>query len=166
MPPYYNIKTPQPQNPKTVKDGALVSSEGYSYVTEVPSLPSSHQRHSNASKKSDGSHHSMREGGGSSGGGGGGGGSGSGHIERSESSHQHSRQRRTQRKITHNEKRYHSGKLFWIVHGMEARNMADILHVCFVIYSYVCLSVCMYVYMFRSATRSCTTSACSTQNSP
>lgn len=105
MPPYYNIKTPQqPQNPKTVKDGALVSSEGYSYVTEVPSLPSSHQRHSNASKKSDGSHHSMS-------GGGGGGGSGSGgHIERSESSHQHSRQRRTQRKITHNEKRYHSGK--------------------------------------------------------
>lgn len=104
MPPYYNIKTPQPQNPKTVKDGALVSSEGYSYVTEVPSLPSSHQRHSNASKKSEGSHHSM-------GSGGGGGGSGSGHIERSESSHQHSRQRRTQRKITHNEKRYHSGKL-------------------------------------------------------
>ncbi|XP_036346287.1 disco-interacting protein 2-like [Rhagoletis pomonella] len=106
IPPYYNIKTPQqPQNPKTVKDGALVSSEGYSYVTEVPSLPSSHQRHSNASKKSD---HSV-SGGGSGGGGGGGGGSGSGgHIERSESSHQHSRQRRTQRKITHNEKRYHS----------------------------------------------------------
>ncbi|XP_039963154.1 disco-interacting protein 2 isoform X1 [Bactrocera tryoni] len=100
MPPYYNIKTPQSQNQKTVKDGALVSSEGYSYVTEVPSLPSSHQRHSNASKKSEGSHHSM----GSSGGGG----IGSGHIERSESSHLHSRQRRTQRKITHNEKRYHS----------------------------------------------------------
>ncbi|XP_054731793.1 disco-interacting protein 2 isoform X1 [Anastrepha obliqua] len=110
MPPYYNIKPPQPPNLKTVKDGALVSSEGYSYVTEVPSLPSSHQRHSNASKKSDGSHHSMSGGGSSGGGGGGGSGnfSGSSHVERSESSHQHSRQRRTQRKITHNEKRYHS----------------------------------------------------------
>ncbi|XP_037935929.1 disco-interacting protein 2 isoform X2 [Teleopsis dalmanni] len=87
IPPYYNIKETNAQNIKTVKDGALVSSEGYSYVTEVPSLPSSHQRHSNAAKKSDYHHPSGSQG---------------------EPVHQHSRQRRTQRKITHNEKRYHS----------------------------------------------------------
>lgn len=61
--------------------GIQLSSEGYSYVTEVPSLPSSHHRHHKSSH-----HHS---------------GSGS----------NQNRTRRTQRRITHNEKRYHSGRL-------------------------------------------------------
>ena len=95
LPPYYNIKDTNSQNPKTAQDGGLVSSEGYSYVTEVPSLPSSHQRHSNSSsKKADYYNISAAN---------------QASEPSSNSNNQHSRQRRTQRKITHNEKRYHSG---------------------------------------------------------
>lgn len=77
IPPYYNLKDPQKMQQG---GGVQLSSEGYSYVTEVPSLPSSHHRH----HKSSSHHHS---------------GSGS----------NQNRTRRTQRRITHNEKRYHSG---------------------------------------------------------
>lgn len=89
-PPYYNLKETNLENNKVVRDGALISNEGYSYVSEVPSLPSSHQRHSNISKKSDYCQPEENE---------------------AEHGYENSRVRRTHRKITHNEKRYHSGKL-------------------------------------------------------
>ncbi|KAL5290225.1 DIP2 family protein [Megaselia abdita] len=79
IPPYYNLKDPQLIQQMQQGGGVQLSSEGYSYVTEVPSLPSSHHRH----HKSSSHHHS---------------GSGS----------NQNRTRRTQRRITHNEKRYHS----------------------------------------------------------
>lgn len=154
-PPYYNIKDTNNSNNSSGganninnsssnvnNDGVIVSSEGYSYVTEVPSLPSSQQRHS---KKSD---FQPSSGGGSGRGGGGGGGGGGGageggigapgyenmrpqggavgdpgyqntrepsafqnHAPHPPSNSSQHRQRRTQRKVTHNEKRYHSGKL-------------------------------------------------------
>uniref|UniRef100_T1GIU0 AMP-dependent synthetase/ligase domain-containing protein n=1 Tax=Megaselia scalaris TaxID=36166 RepID=T1GIU0_MEGSC len=81
IPPYYNLKDPQMVQQMQQGGGIQLSSEGYSYVTEVPSLPSSHHRH----HKSSSHHHS---------------GSGS----------NQNRTRRTQRRITHNEKRYHSGR--------------------------------------------------------
>ncbi|XP_073840161.1 disco-interacting protein 2 isoform X2 [Musca autumnalis] len=87
MPPYYNIKETGVENNKTVRDGALVSSEGYSYVSEVPSLPSSHQRHSNSSRKNE--YYQPAD-------------------SQPEPGYENSRVRRTHRKITHNEKRYHS----------------------------------------------------------
>lgn len=150
-PPYYNIKDTNNSNnsnnggnnsnSNVNNDGVIVSSEGYSYVTEVPSLPSSQQRHS---KKSDfqPSSGATPQGGSGRGGGGGGGGGNDGGVGapgyenmrpqggavgdpgyqntrepsafQNHSSHQSSnssqhRQRRTQRKVTHNEKRYHSG---------------------------------------------------------
>lgn len=89
LPPYYNIKDTSLEN-KTVRDGALVSSEGYSYVSEVPSLPSSHQRHSNSSRKNE--YYQPAD-------------------SQTEPGYENSRVRRTHRKITHNEKRYHSGKI-------------------------------------------------------
>lgn len=88
-PPYYNISEQNLQE-KTVSDGAQLSSEGYSYVTEILPLPLSHPKHSNIQKKSD--HHYSNQ------------------VENT--GHQHNRIRRTQRRITHNEKRYHSGKNF------------------------------------------------------
>lgn len=137
-PPYYNIKdtnnSNNSNNSNVNSDGVIISSEGYSYVTEVPSLPSSQQRHS---KKSDfhqpssaisissssatpqgGSgapgYENMRPQGGAVG--------DPGYQNTREpntfqnhgahppsNSSQH-RQRRTQRKVTHNEKRYHSGR--------------------------------------------------------
>lgn len=87
-PPYYNIKEPGAQNIRIMKDGALVSSEGYSYVTEVPSLP--HQRHSSSSTKKSDYYQQPAD-------------------DQSEHGYENSRMRRTHRKITHNEKRYHSG---------------------------------------------------------
>lgn len=60
--------------------GVVVNSEGYSYVNDVPSIPSSHHRHSGQKSSS--------------------------HREHG----QQSRARRTQRRVTHNEKRYHSGQ--------------------------------------------------------
>ncbi|TDG53237.1 hypothetical protein AWZ03_000052 [Drosophila navojoa] len=136
-PPYYNIKdsnnSNNSNNSNVNSDGVIISSEGYSYVTEVPSLPSSQQRHS---KKSDFHQPSSAISSSSSsatpqGGGGGapgyenmrpqGGAVGDpgyqntrepntfqnhgGHPSSNSSQH---RQRRTQRKVTHNEKRYHS----------------------------------------------------------
>uniref|UniRef100_A0A1B0G3J4 DMAP1-binding domain-containing protein n=1 Tax=Glossina morsitans morsitans TaxID=37546 RepID=A0A1B0G3J4_GLOMM len=86
-PPYYNIKEPGAQNIRIMKDGALVSSEGYSYVTEVPSLP--HQRHSSSSTKKSDYYQQPAD-------------------DQSEHGYENSRMRRTHRKITHNEKRYHS----------------------------------------------------------
>ncbi|XP_046808733.1 disco-interacting protein 2 isoform X2 [Lucilia cuprina] len=86
-PPYYNIKDSQSENNKVVRDGALISNEGYSYVSEVPSLPSSNQRHSNLSTKTDYYQPDDNE---------------------PEHGYENSRVRRTHRKITHNEKRYHS----------------------------------------------------------
>ncbi|XP_055385634.1 disco-interacting protein 2 isoform X9 [Condylostylus longicornis] len=99
MPPYYNLKDHQGVGGGGGGNGGNtnnqppppppIQSEGYSYVyeTELPSLPSSQHRHSH--HKSSSSHHG-------SGSGGGGGG------------HGQNRARRTQRRITHNEKRYHS----------------------------------------------------------
>lgn len=89
MPPYYNIRETSLENNKTVRDGALVSSEGYSYVSEVPSLSSSNQRHSNSTKRND--YYQPAD-------------------SQAEPGYENSRVRRTHRKITHNEKRYHSGK--------------------------------------------------------
>ncbi|XP_058987472.1 disco-interacting protein 2 isoform X2 [Musca domestica] len=87
MPPYYNIRETSLENNKTVRDGALVSSEGYSYVSEVPSLSSSNQRHSNSTKRDD--YYQPAD-------------------SQAEPGYENSRVRRTHRKITHNEKRYHS----------------------------------------------------------
>ncbi|TMW48834.1 hypothetical protein DOY81_006083 [Sarcophaga bullata] len=84
---YYNLKETKVENNKIVCDVALISNEGYSYVTEVPSLPSSHQRHSNLSKKSEYYQPADND---------------------TEPGYENSRVRRTHRKITHNEKRYHS----------------------------------------------------------
>ncbi|XP_055854107.1 disco-interacting protein 2 isoform X9 [Episyrphus balteatus] len=118
MPPYYNLKDQHLQqqtgNGGSGNGGVQISSEGYSYVTEVPSLPSSHHRHSSSHHKSSSSHHHSGSGGGGgggnnggsreSGGGGGGGGSSGG----GGGGHHQNRTRRTQRRVTHNEKRYHS----------------------------------------------------------
>ncbi|XP_059217269.1 disco-interacting protein 2 isoform X2 [Stomoxys calcitrans] len=87
LPPYYNIRESSLENSKTARDGALVSSEGYSYVSEVPSLPSSHQRQSNSSKKNE--YYQPAD-------------------SQMEPGYENSRVRRTHRKITHHEKRYHS----------------------------------------------------------
>ncbi|ALC42967.1 DIP2 [Drosophila busckii] len=121
-PPYYNIKDANNSNANS--DGVIISSEGYSYVTEVPSLSSSQQRQH--SKKSEFTPQqssaviSAPHGGGAPGyenmrpQGGAVGDPGyqntrepSSGFQNSSSSSQH-RQRRTQRKVTHNEKRYHS----------------------------------------------------------
>ncbi|XP_030386379.1 disco-interacting protein 2 isoform X2 [Scaptodrosophila lebanonensis] len=130
-PPYYNIKDTNNSNNShgnnVGNDGVIISSEGYSYVTEVPSLPSSQQRHSKksssfqqssissaAAPQSDAigapGYENMRPQGGAVG--------DPGYQNTREpsgfqnpppasNSSQH-RQRRTQRKVTHNEKRYHS----------------------------------------------------------
>lgn len=108
MPGYYNLQQnkDQPQQPGTGGNGVggggggvQLSSEGYSYVTDVPSLPS-HHRHSSSHHKSSSSSSHHHQGGGSGGGNSGNGGPG----------HQN-RVRRTQRRVTHNEKRYHSGRI-------------------------------------------------------
>lgn len=88
-PPYYNLRDSSLDNNKTVRDGAILSSEGYSYVSEVPSLASSQAKHSNLSKKTD--YYQPVD-------------------NQLEPGYENSRVRRTHRKITHNEKRYHSGK--------------------------------------------------------
>lgn len=82
---YYNL---QPQSGGGSGCGAgnnVVNSEGYSYVDEVPSLQSTH-RHSSSSQQ---------------------------HQKSTSASHrdyqQQNRTKRTQRRVTHNEKRYHSG---------------------------------------------------------
>lgn len=117
-------------------------------MTEVPSLPSSQQRHSKKSDFQPSSGATPQGGSGRGGGGGGGGGGNDGGVGapgyenmrpqggavgdpgyqntrepsafQNHSSHQSSnssqhRQRRTQRKVTHNEKRYHSGMYETIV---------------------------------------------------
>lgn len=131
-PPYYNIKESNNSNSNVNNDGVIVSSEGYSYVTEVPSLPSSQQRHSKKSDfhqpssaisissstpQSEGGvpgYENMRPQGGAVG--------DPGyqntrepntfqnHAPHPPTNSSQSRQRRTQRKVTHNEKRYHSGR--------------------------------------------------------
>lgn len=85
---YYNL---QKQHSTSSGNGGnsnnVVNSEGYSYVNDVPSLQSSHHRHSTSSSQQ---------------------------KSTSSSSHrdyqQPNRTRRTQRRVTHNEKRYHSGQ--------------------------------------------------------
>lgn len=59
-----------------------MNSEGYSYVDEVPSLQSTQHR-SQQQKSTSSSHRDQQQ----------------------------NRTRRTQRRVTHNEKRYHSGNL-------------------------------------------------------
>lgn len=86
-PPYYNIKETNLEKGKVVQDGALISNEGYSYVTEVPSLLSQ-PKHSNVTKKPDYYQPDENE---------------------PEHGYENSRVRRTHRKVMHNEKRYHSG---------------------------------------------------------
>lgn len=66
-----------------VVGGGIVNSEGYSYVNDVPSLQL-HHRHSSGQKSSSASHRDHP---------------------------QPNRTRRTQRRVTHNEKRYHSGQI-------------------------------------------------------
>ncbi|EDX07006.1 GD25718 [Drosophila simulans] len=127
-PPYYNVKNANnsTNHGNINNDGVIVSSEGYSYVTEVPSLSSSQQRHSKkidfhqpaamslSSTPQSGNagapgYENMRPQGGAVG--------DPGYQntrepsafqnQQSTNNSQH-RQRRTQRKVTHNEKRYHS----------------------------------------------------------
>jgi len=129
-PPYYNVKDTNNSNShgNINNDGVIVSSEGYSYVTEVPSLSSSQQRHS---KKID-FHQSSSVGTSSTPQGANAGAPGyenmrpqggavgdpgyqntrepSGFQNPQSTNNSQHRQRRTQRKVTHNEKRYHSGK--------------------------------------------------------
>ncbi|KRF97799.1 uncharacterized protein Dwil_GK17656, isoform B [Drosophila willistoni] len=127
LPPYYNIKDVNNSNSiintNVNNDGVIISSEGYSYVSEVPSLSSSQQRHS---KKSDfhnqqasapqsgvGGYENMRPQGGAMGDPGyqntrePSGFQNQSQAQATGNNSQH-RQRRTQRKVTHNEKRYHS----------------------------------------------------------
>lgn len=83
---YYNLKKQHSVNSGNGAVGNVVNSEGYSYVDEVPSLQSSHHRHSSSSSQQKTSSSSHRD------------------------YQQQNRTRRTQRRITHNEKRYHSGQ--------------------------------------------------------
>ncbi|XP_016975857.1 disco-interacting protein 2 isoform X1 [Drosophila rhopaloa] len=127
-PPYYNVKDANNSSShgNISSDGVIVSSEGYSYVTEVPSLSSSQQRHSKkidihqsssvtTSSTPHGGHvgapgyENMRPQGGAVGD------PGyqntrepSGFQNQQSANNSQHRQRRTQRKVTHNEKRYHS----------------------------------------------------------
>lgn len=90
--------------------GGVVNSEGYSYVDEVPSLRSSHQsshhhNHSNHNNKSSSSSNHR-------------GSSGGDHRRDHHHHHHHNQQhrpRRTQRRVTHTEKRYHSGLVYGIL---------------------------------------------------
>lgn len=83
---YYNL--PNPHSTSSGNGGVITNSEGYSYVDDHhPSLQSQHHRHSSGQQKTSSS--SNR-------------GSGVDHQ-------QSNRTRRTQRRVTHNEKRYHSG---------------------------------------------------------
>ncbi|GAB0087700.1 Disco-interacting protein 2 [Sergentomyia squamirostris] len=91
---YYNLQQrekPPPPIPSSGNSskGGVVSADGYSYVDDVHSIQSGHHHHHHSSSSSHGHHRSS------------GGGSSSGH-------HYQNRQRRTQRRVTHNEKRYHS----------------------------------------------------------
>lgn len=83
---YYNLQ--KQHSTGSGNGGVIVNSEGYSYVNDVPSLQSSHHRHSSSSgqQKSSSSSHRERD------------------------HQQQNRTRRTQRRVTHNEKRYHSGQ--------------------------------------------------------
>ncbi|XP_037031677.1 disco-interacting protein 2 isoform X5 [Bradysia coprophila] len=76
---YYNLQKQQSTNSAGGNGGVVVNSEGYSYVNDVPSIQS-HHRHSG--QKSSSSSHREHQ--------------------------QQNRTRRTQRRVTHNEKRYHS----------------------------------------------------------
>lgn len=84
---YYNVQKQHSTSSGNGGSNNVVNSEGYSYVNDVPSLQSSHHRHSTSSSQQ---------------------------KSTSSSSHrdyqQPNRTRRTQRRVTHNEKRYHSGQ--------------------------------------------------------
>lgn len=82
---YYNLQK-QPSTNSGNGGNNVVNSEGYSYVDEVPSLQSSHYQHTSSSQHKSTSSASHRE------------------------YQQQNRTRRTQRRVTHNEKRYHSGQ--------------------------------------------------------
>lgn len=86
---YYNLQKQHSTNSGNGGSNNVANSEGYSYVDDVPSLQSSHHRHSTSSSQQ---------------------------KSTSSSSHrdyqQPNRTRRTQRRVTHNEKRYHSGLHF------------------------------------------------------
>lgn len=78
---YYNLQKQQSTNSGGGNGGVVVNSEGYSYVNDVPAIQS-HHRH--PGQKSSSSSHRDHQ--------------------------QQNRTRRTQRRVTHNEKRYHSGQ--------------------------------------------------------
>lgn len=93
VPAYYNLRDrgALPALPTEIDGiGGITNSEGYSYVDDVPAVPL-HQRLSTSSGGGHGGHKST---------------SSSAHREHS----QHNRTRRTQRRVTQNEKRYHSGQ--------------------------------------------------------
>lgn len=89
-PPYYNIKNTKTANLKTNEDGSLISNEGYSYVTEIPSL--SHPRHTDSANNKTFDYYQQTA------------------DDKTTTDYKINRARRTHGNIIQNETRYHSGE--------------------------------------------------------
>lgn len=107
-----------------------MSADGYSYVTEVPSLQISHH-HSSSQHSSSQAQKSSSHG---------------GSKQHQMPPHQN-RTRRTQRRVTHNEKRYHSGwwcDRFFVFFFTNCYNVLS-TQICFCCFLFVNKSVLIYL---------------------